>query len=165
MVLKITNNATTIVPLAVESTDTSLVVATGTGALFPILGASDFFFATLSSTAGGMEIIAGAPNIVRGGSHSGNIAAADLVRAGRVDAFASDYVPAALVESAWLCVEQTGITLPQAVGYITDKPARMSRLPDRGRIEPGLRADLVHVRVHEGHPVVMQVWRGGERVA
>lgn len=57
MVLKITNNATTIVPLAVESTDTSLVVATGTGALFPILGASDFFFATLSSTAGGMEII------------------------------------------------------------------------------------------------------------
>jgi alpha-D-ribose 1-methylphosphonate 5-triphosphate diphosphatase len=118
-----------------------------------------------AARAGGMEIIAGAPNIVRGGSHSGNIAAADLVRAGRVDAFASDYVPAALVESAWLCVAQTGITLPQAVGYITDKPARMSRLPDRGRIEHGLRADLVHVRVHEGHPVVMQVWRGGERVA
>ena len=118
-----------------------------------------------AARAGGMEIIAGAPNIVRGGSHSGNIAAADLVRAGRVDAFASDYVPAALVECAWLCVAQTGITLPQAVGTITDKPARMSRLPDRGRIEPGLRADLVHVRVHEGHPVVMQVWRGGERVA
>ena len=118
-----------------------------------------------AARAGGMEIIAGAPNIVRGGSHSGNIAAADLVRADRVDAFASDYVPAALVESAWLCVEQTGITLPQAVGYITDKPARMSRLPDRGRIEPGLRADLVRVHVHEGQPIVMQVWRGGERVA
>ncbi len=118
-----------------------------------------------AARAGGMEIIAGAPNIVRGGSHSGNIAAADLVRAGRVDAFASDYVPAALVESAWLCVAQTGITLPEAVGYITDKPARMSRLPDRGRLEPTLRADLVRVHAHEGQPIVMQVWRGGERVA
>lgn len=57
MVLKITNNATTIVPLAIESTATSLTVATGTGALFPVLGAGDFFHATLSSTTGGMEII------------------------------------------------------------------------------------------------------------
>ena len=57
MVLKITNNATTTVPLAVQSTDTSLTVATGTGPLFPALGAGDFFYATLSSTAGGMEII------------------------------------------------------------------------------------------------------------
>lgn len=113
----------------------------------------------------GMQIIAGAPNIVRGGSHSGNIAAADLVRAGRVDAFASDYVPAALVESAWLCVEQTGVSLSQAVGYITDTPARMARLPDRGRLEVGLRADLVHVTVHQGMPVVRQVWRAGTRVA
>jgi alpha-D-ribose 1-methylphosphonate 5-triphosphate diphosphatase len=118
-----------------------------------------------AARAGGMQIIAGAPNIVRGGSHSGNIAAADLVRAGRVDAFASDYVPAALVEAAWLCVAQTGIGLSEAIGYITDKPARMSRLPDRGRLEPGLRADLVHVRVHEGMPVIRQVWRAGERVA
>jgi alpha-D-ribose 1-methylphosphonate 5-triphosphate diphosphatase len=118
-----------------------------------------------AARAGGMQIIAGAPNIVRGGSHSGNIAAADLVRAGRVDAFASDYVPAALVEAAWLCVAQTGIGLSEAIGYITHKPARMSRLPDRGRLEPGLRADLVHVRVHEGMPVIRQVWRAGERVA
>lgn len=57
MVLKITNNATTIVPLNIESTDTSLTVATGTGSLFPVLGAGDFFHATLSSAAGGMEII------------------------------------------------------------------------------------------------------------
>lgn len=118
-----------------------------------------------AARAGGMEIIAGAPNIVRGGSHSGNIAAADLVRAGRVDAFASDYVPAALVEAAWLCVAQTGVSLSEAVSYITDRPARMSRLSDRGRLEAGLRADLVHVRVHEGMPVVRQVWRAGERVA
>ena len=114
----------------------------------------------------GMQSIAGAPNIVRGGSHSGNIRAADLIRAGVVDALASDYVPAALVEAAFLAVGQTGITLPQAVALVTDTPARMARLPDRGRLEAGLRADLVRVRVvHDVLPIVRQVWRGGERVA
>ena len=48
---------------------------------------------------------------------------------------------------------------------MTDAPARMARLPDRGRIEAGLRADLVRVRVHEALPVVREVWRDGERVA
>jgi alpha-D-ribose 1-methylphosphonate 5-triphosphate diphosphatase len=113
----------------------------------------------------GMTVIAGAPNIVRGGSHSGNVSAADLVRSGAVDAFASDYVPASLIEAAFLCVEQTGITLPDAIALITDRPARMAHLPDRGRLAPGLRADLVRVRVHQGLPVVRQVWRAGERVA
>jgi alpha-D-ribose 1-methylphosphonate 5-triphosphate diphosphatase len=113
----------------------------------------------------GMEVIAGAPNIVRGGSHSGNVAAADLVCAGTVDAFASDYVPASLVEAAFLCGPQTGISLPEAVALVSERPARMAGLADRGRIAPGQRADLVRVRVHEGLPVVRQVWRAGERVA
>jgi alpha-D-ribose 1-methylphosphonate 5-triphosphate diphosphatase len=121
--------------------------------------------AAKAAKAHGMTVIAGAPNIVRGGSHSGNVSAAELVRAGAVDAFASDYVPASLVEAAFLCVEQTGITLPHAVALITDRPARMAGLPDRGRLAPGLRADLVRVRVHQGLPVVRQVWRAGERVA
>jgi alpha-D-ribose 1-methylphosphonate 5-triphosphate diphosphatase len=115
--------------------------------------------------ARGMTVIAGAPNIVRGGSHSGNVGAADLVRAGVVDAFASDYVPAAMVEAAFLSVSQCDITLPQAIAMITDAPARMARLPDRGRVEAGLRADLLRVRVFEGTPVVRQVWRAGERIA
>lgn len=118
-----------------------------------------------AARAAGMEVIAGAPNIVRGGSHSGNIAAADLVRAGTVDAFASDYVPAALVEAAFICAARTGISLPHAVSLVTERPARMARLGDRGRIEAGWRADLVRVRVHQGQPVVRQVWRAGERVA
>jgi alpha-D-ribose 1-methylphosphonate 5-triphosphate diphosphatase len=121
--------------------------------------------AATAAKRAGMQVIAGAPNIVRGGSHSGNVAAADLVRAGAVDAFASDYVPASLVEAAFLAAEQTGITLPQAVALITDRPARMAHLSDRGRLEAGLRGDLVRVRVHEGMPVVRQVWRTGERVA
>ena len=113
----------------------------------------------------GMWVIAGAPNIVRGGSHSGNVSAAELVRSGAADALASDYVPAALVEAAFLCVRDAGITLPRAVAMVTDTPARMSGLTDRGRLEAGLRGDLVRVRVHEDLPVTRQVWRSGERVA
>jgi alpha-D-ribose 1-methylphosphonate 5-triphosphate diphosphatase len=113
----------------------------------------------------GVAVIAGAPNIVRGGSHSGNVAAADLVRAGAVDALASDYVPAALVEAAWACSAAVGISLPAAVAMVTDRPARMAGLPDRGRIAPGLRADLVRLRPLDGLPMVREVWRGGDRVA
>ncbi len=120
--------------------------------------------AAKAAQAHGMQVIAGAPNIVRGGSHSGNVAAADLVRARAVDAFASDYVPASLVEAAFGCVRDTGITLPDAVALVTDSPARMAGLADRGRIAAGYRADLVRVRVHDGLPIVRQVWRAGERV-
>ena len=121
--------------------------------------------AARAAKAAGMQVIAGGPNIVRGGSHSGNVAAADLVREGAVDAFASDYVPTSLVEAAFACIGQTGITLPQGVALVSDRPARMVGLTDRGRIEIGCRADLVRVRVHEGLPIVRQVWRTGERVA
>ncbi len=121
--------------------------------------------AAAEARARGMDVIAGAPNIVRGGSHSGNVAAAELVRRGVVDAYASDYVPSSMLEAAFASVVQIGITLPQGVAMVTANPARMTGLHDRGRIEAGLRADLVHVREHEGMPVVRQVWRGGERVS
>lgn len=113
----------------------------------------------------GVEVIAGAPNIVRGGSHSGNVAAADLVRAGAAHAFASDYVPASMIEAAWRTAEETGLPLPRSVGMITARPARMARLADRGRLEAGLRADLVQLRTVLGIPVVRRVWREGQRVA
>jgi len=129
---------------------------------------SEFPVSVLAATearARGMDVIAGAPNIVRGGSHSGNVAAAELVRRRVVDAYASDYVPSSMLEAAFASVAQTGITLSQGVAMVTANPARMTGLRDRGRIEPGLRADLVHVREHEGLPVVRQVWRSGERVS
>ena len=112
----------------------------------------------------GMQVIAGAPNIVRGGSHSGNVNAIDLLRSGAVDAFASDYVPPSLVEASFQCSREEGITLPAAVAMISDHPARMSGLPDRGRLETGLRADIVRVRMHGTLPIVRQVWSAGERV-
>ncbi len=121
--------------------------------------------AALAARDLGLDIIAGAPNIVRGGSHSGNLAAADLVRQGAVHAFASDYVPAAMLEAAWRCARDTGIALHAAIGMITDQPARMARLADRGRIEPRLRADLVQVRLHDTLPIPRRVWRAAERVA
>ena len=119
--------------------------------------------AARAAKAAGMQVIAGAPNIVRGGSHSGNVAAADLLERGAVDAFASDYVPNSLVEAAFQCAQRIG--LPQAVSLVTDRPARLAGLGDRGRLEAGQRADLVRVRLHDGLPVVRQVWRAGERVA
>ncbi|MGC1412068.1 MAG: alpha-D-ribose 1-methylphosphonate 5-triphosphate diphosphatase [Acetobacteraceae bacterium] len=130
------------------------------------IGISEFpvtMQAARAAKAAGMQVIAGAPNIVRGGSHSGNVAASALLENGAVDAFASDYVPNSLVEAAFQCAERIG--LPEAVSLVTDRPARLAGLDDRGRLEPGQRADLVRVRLHEGLPVVRQVWRAGERVA
>jgi alpha-D-ribose 1-methylphosphonate 5-triphosphate diphosphatase len=119
--------------------------------------------AACAAKSAGMDVIAGAPNIVRGGSHSGNVAAADLLASEAVDALASDYVPNSLVEAAFLCADRIG--LPRAIALVTEQPARLVGLTDRGRIAPGLRADLVRVRVHDRLPVVRQVWRDGERVA
>ena len=120
--------------------------------------------AATTAKAHQMQVIAGAPNIVRRGSHSGNVAAADLVRQGAVDAFASDYVPASLVEAAFQCGRETGITLPQSIALVSDRPAQLAGLSDRGRLAPGFRADVVRIRLHETLPVVRQVWRAGERV-
>lgn len=119
--------------------------------------------AARAAKAADMDVIAGAPNIVRGGSHSGNVAAADLLASEAVDAFASDYVPNSLVEAAFLCADRIG--LPRAIALVSEQPARLAGLTDRGRIETGLRADLVRVRMHDKLPVVRQVWRAGERVA
>ena len=121
--------------------------------------------AAKAAKAVGMDVIMGAPNIVRGGSHSGNVSAACLMREGAVDALASDYVPAALVEAAFQCVRDTGIPLPEAVAMVSDNAARMAGLRDRGRIEAGLRGDVVRVRLLGDLPVVRQVFRAGERVA
>jgi len=113
--------------------------------------------------AHGMAVIAGAPNLVRGGSHSGNVAASELLDAGLVDDFASDYVPPALIEAAFQAAGRIG--LPEAAAMITANPAALAGLADRGRLQAGLRADLLRVRLHQGMPVVRQVWAAGHRVA
>ncbi|WP_144299786.1 alpha-D-ribose 1-methylphosphonate 5-triphosphate diphosphatase [Elioraea rosea] len=113
----------------------------------------------------GMGIVAGAPNIVRGGSHSGNVRAADLMRDGLVDVFASDYVPGAMLAAALMVHEKLHVPLPAAIATISQRPALMVGLADRGAIAPKLRADLVQVHLADGHPLVRQVWREGKRIA
>jgi alpha-D-ribose 1-methylphosphonate 5-triphosphate diphosphatase len=113
----------------------------------------------------GMKIIMGAPNLLRGGSHSGNVSVAALAAEGLLDNLASDYVPASLLQAAFRLTEEArGFTLPQAVATVTAQPAETARLADRGRIAPGLRADLLRVAVIEGQPFVKTVWRESERV-
>jgi alpha-D-ribose 1-methylphosphonate 5-triphosphate diphosphatase len=113
----------------------------------------------------GLSIIAGAPNIVRGGSHSGNLSVADLLPGKLVDALASDYVPASMMEGAWRAAETGALGLPEAIALIATEPAAMIGLEDRGRLAIGLRADLARVTVVEGLPNVRQTWRQGRRVS
>jgi alpha-D-ribose 1-methylphosphonate 5-triphosphate diphosphatase len=121
--------------------------------------------AAVAARAHGGKTIAGAPNIVRGGSHSGNVAVLDLIRAGVLDALASDYVPAAMLEAAFICAHENVLHLPAAIALISSGPADLVGLHDRGRIVEGLAADLVRVRLHDGLPVIRAVWRRGLRIA
>ncbi len=125
--------------------------------------------AARAAKAAGMSTVMGAPNVVRGGSHSGNVAATELARLGLLDSLSSDYVPASLLLAAFRLVEEVGFGLPKAVATVTRNPALAVGLDDRGEIAPGRRADLVQVRLVEGvdgrrQPVVRAVWREGRRV-
>lgn len=112
----------------------------------------------------GMAIIMGGPNLVRGGSHSGNIAAIELAEHGLLDIVSSDYVPASLLMSAFK-LHDSGWSLPRAVAAVTRNPARAIGLQDRGELAIGLRADLARVRRSGARANVMHTWVSGERVA
>lgn len=118
------------------------------------------------SHAAGIRVLMGAPNIVRGGSHTGNVAAETLARRGVLDIMSSDYVPGSLLLAAFALpglVE--GIGLPQAVAMVSANPAAAAGLADRGRLAEGLKADIVRVADAGPAPVARAVWRDGERVA
>jgi alpha-D-ribose 1-methylphosphonate 5-triphosphate diphosphatase len=113
----------------------------------------------------GIDVLMGAPNVVRGGSHSGNVAAETLARAGHLDILSSDYVPASLLLGAFeLARRIDGYGLARALQTVTRNPARAAGFRDRGEIAIGKRADLVRVRVVGGMPVVREVYREGRRV-
>ena len=118
-----------------------------------------------ASHEAGLAILVGAPNLVLGGSHSGNISAADLIERGLLDVLSSDYVPASLLQAAFLLHEGLDFTLPEAMAPVSRLPAEILGLADRGRIAPGLRADLVRVREVGTTPAVIAVWREGQRIA
>lgn len=112
----------------------------------------------------GMFVVAGAPNLVRGGSHSGNVAASELVHHGLCDILSSDYYPFSLLQAAFMLARSFDLSLPDAVAKVTTVPARVLGLSDRGSIDEGKRADLVRVRETRRGPVVVSVWCSGRRV-
>ena len=112
----------------------------------------------------GLSILMGAPNVVRGGSHSGNVSASELAEAGLLDGLSSDYVPVSLLHAAFQVGRIDGVGLPSGISLVTANTADMVGLEDRGRIAPGKRADLLRVAERDGAPVVRSSWRGGGRI-
>ena len=118
------------------------------------------------SHAAGIRVLMGAPNLVRGGSHTGNVAAEALAREGMLDILSSDYVPSSLLWAAFELPRRVpSIGLPEAVRLVSLNPARSAGLADRGEIAAGQRADLVRVALLGDMPVVREVHRDGRRVA
>ncbi|KHN49412.1 phosphonate metabolism protein PhnM, partial [Dickeya fangzhongdai] len=122
--------------------------------------------AAQASHASGMKVLMGAPNIVRGGSHSGNVAASHLAEQGLLDILSSDYYPASLLDAAFRLAadERNPFTLPQTVAMVSANPAQSVGLDDRGRIADGLRADLVLAHHSHGQVRIRQVWAQGRQV-
>ena len=134
------------------------------------LGASMSEFPTTLAAAQrakalGLSTVMGAPNVIRGGSHSGNVAAMTLAREGVLDALSSDYVPSSLLRAAWQLSDDAGFSLPDAVKVVTRNAARAVGLHDRGEIAVGLRGDLLRVRALGSQPLVRETWVQGRRVA
>lgn len=114
----------------------------------------------------GMIIVMGGPNLIRGGSYSGNVPAFELADAGLLDAFASDYVPRSLIECAFALIRPPfGWTLSRAVAVVTATAAAAAGLTDRGAIAEGQRADFLRVRQVQELPVLRGAWTGGQRAA
>ncbi|EKM7809809.1 alpha-D-ribose 1-methylphosphonate 5-triphosphate diphosphatase [Klebsiella aerogenes] len=122
--------------------------------------------AAQASRQHGMNVLMGAPNIVRGGSHSGNVAAHQLAASDLLDILSSDYYPASLLDAAFRIADSddNAFTLAQAVRLVSKHPAQALGLHDRGVIAEGKRADLVLAHRRGEHVHIDHVWRQGKRV-
>ena len=119
-----------------------------------------------ASREAGLATVMGGPNVVRGGSHSGNVSARRLAEEGLLDILSSDYVPASLLWGALALENTPGMGgLPGAMRLVSLNPARATGLADRGEIAPGKRADLIRVKRDGDSAVVREVYRQGRRVA
>ncbi|MBU9700061.1 alpha-D-ribose 1-methylphosphonate 5-triphosphate diphosphatase [Rhodobacteraceae bacterium HSP-20] len=103
------------------------------------------FRAAAAAKAGGDPVLMGAPNVVRGGSQAGNVAAVELIRQGLCDGLVSDYHLPALPLAVWKLVDDGILPLERAWALVSSGPARVLGMVDRGRLDVGLRADLVVV--------------------
>lgn len=114
-----------------------------------------------AARAAGLEVVFGAPNLVRGASQSGALKALDAVRAGAATCLCSDYAPAMLLAGAFVLVDQGVLSWPEAARLVSLNPARAAGLNDRGEIAIGKRADLIAVDAVDGWPRVERLWVAG----
>jgi alpha-D-ribose 1-methylphosphonate 5-triphosphate diphosphatase len=105
----------------------------------------------------GMPVVVGAPNVLLGGSHSGNVSAEDVIAAGLCTGLASDYLPPSMLAAAFDLARRAVIDLPTAIGLVTSGPAQVAGCPDRGRLVPGAPADLILATVEGRWPRVLSV--------
>lgn len=113
-----------------------------------------------------LQVLMGAPNLMRGGSHSGNVAASDLADNKYLDIISSDYYPGSLLESAFVLADlNNDYSLPDAINCISRNPAKAVGLEDRGSIEIGKKADLIRVSDVQHFPQIKEVWKEGNRVS
>ncbi len=120
--------------------------------------------AARACTDHGIMVMMGAPNLIRGGSHSGNVAARDLAEADLLDIVSSDYVPSSLLSAALMLGDLWG-DVSRGIATVTKAPADAVGLSDRGRIGLGARADVVRVTRIGAAGVLRGVWVQGQRVA
>ena len=113
--------------------------------------------------AHGIATVMGAPNLIRGGSHSGNVAASDLARQGALDMLSSDYIPSGLLMGA-VQLGDIWDDLARGMAAVTSRPAQAVGLTDRGRLAVGLRADFIRFRLWDGSAVLTETWCAGRRV-
>jgi len=120
--------------------------------------------AAMAAARLGIGVMMGAPNARRGRSHLTNLSARDALALGTLDALASDYHPPSMFAAAYSLAAEGACDISAAIGLVTSGPARIADLHDRGRIAPGLRADLVAIEPRGSHPVVRQTWVAGKPV-
>jgi alpha-D-ribose 1-methylphosphonate 5-triphosphate diphosphatase len=106
-----------------------------------------------------LPVVLGAPNVLRGGSHSGNVSAEELIATGLCTSLASDYQPATLLAAVFALAERGSCSLPDAVALVTGGAATVAGLQDRGSLRVGARADLALVALDGAWPTVRHVWR------
>jgi alpha-D-ribose 1-methylphosphonate 5-triphosphate diphosphatase len=151
------------IPLAThdDTTEDDVEAGVRSGAVI-----SEFPTTIVAATAAkkhGLGTIAGAPNVVRGGSHSGGVSATALAEQGLLDGLSSDYVPASLMQAVVRLNHHHSMSMPDAMAMVTWKIADMLHLKDRGHLKTGLRADVMQFRVAGETPVIRSLWSAGLR--
>jgi alpha-D-ribose 1-methylphosphonate 5-triphosphate diphosphatase len=151
------------IPLATHDDTTTQDVDLGVAAGVMISEFPTTMEAASYARACGMQTVAGAPNIVRGGSNSGGVSAAELTMNGHLDGLSSDYVPSSLLQAVMRLHFDYGLALPRAMAMVTSNMADMLGLADRGRLQPGLRADILRIGMIGETPLTRMLWCAGQR--